>query len=107
YIVQFTATSTSHTIKFTNWGHISNSHTELILDHVRLFTNAEFSINNFNQKTSTLPFPNPFNNVVTFTNATHSLSEIILYDISSRKYFQQEFIDSISLNTSQLPGGLY
>ena len=38
YIIEFIATSTSHTIKFTNWGHICSSCTELILDNVRLYT---------------------------------------------------------------------
>jgi hypothetical protein len=41
YIVEFAATSTSHTIKFTNWGHICSSCTELVLDNVRLYTVAE------------------------------------------------------------------
>lgn len=43
YLVEFNATSTSHTIKFTNWGHICNICTELILDDVRLYTLAELS----------------------------------------------------------------
>ncbi|HYV95563.1 MAG TPA: hypothetical protein VE978_27560, partial [Chitinophagales bacterium] len=43
YIIQFNATSPSHTIKFTNWGHICGSCTELVLDNVRLYTLAELS----------------------------------------------------------------
>ncbi|MEO8086848.1 MAG: T9SS type A sorting domain-containing protein [Bacteroidota bacterium] len=43
YLVEFNATSTSHTIKFTNWGHICSLCTELILDDVRLYTLAELS----------------------------------------------------------------
>jgi PKD repeat protein len=43
YIVEFNATSTSHTIKFTNWGHICSYCTELVLDNVRLYTLAELS----------------------------------------------------------------
>ena len=43
YIIEFYATSTSHTIKFTNWGHICIPCTELILDNVRLYTLAELS----------------------------------------------------------------
>jgi len=43
YIIEFNATSTSHTIKFTNWGHICIPCTELILDNVRLYTLAELS----------------------------------------------------------------
>ncbi|MCX6275628.1 MAG: T9SS type A sorting domain-containing protein [Bacteroidetes bacterium] len=43
YIIEFNATSTSHTIKFTNWGHICIPCTELILDNVRLYTLPELS----------------------------------------------------------------
>lgn len=43
YIIEFYATSTSHTIKFTSWGHISNNSTELILDDAKLYTLAELS----------------------------------------------------------------
>ncbi len=43
YIIEFNATATSHTIKFTNWGHICIPCTELILDNVRLYTLPELS----------------------------------------------------------------
>jgi len=45
YLVEFMATSTSHTIKFTNWGHICADCTELILDDVKLYTLAELNPN--------------------------------------------------------------
>lgn len=41
YLIQFMATSVSHTIKFTNWGHICIPCTELILDNVRLYPASE------------------------------------------------------------------
>ena len=41
FIIEFNATSTSHTIKFTNWGHSCGTCTELMLDNVRLYTLAE------------------------------------------------------------------
>jgi hypothetical protein len=43
FIVEFIAASSSHTIKFTNWGHICTSCTELVLDDVKLYTLAELS----------------------------------------------------------------
>ena len=43
YIIIFNATAASHTLKFTNWGHICIPCTELILDNVRLYTLAELS----------------------------------------------------------------
>ena len=45
YIIEFRATSSSHTIKFTNWGHKCSSCTELILDDVRLYDFADLSPN--------------------------------------------------------------
>lgn len=41
YLVIFKAAAASHTIKFTNWGHICNSCTELMLDDVRLYKAAD------------------------------------------------------------------
>ncbi|MFM2388347.1 MAG: hypothetical protein RL660_3104 [Bacteroidota bacterium] len=43
YTVEFRATSTSHTFKFTNYGHICSTCTELVLDDVRLYKLAEVS----------------------------------------------------------------
>ena len=43
YLVEFRATSSVHTIKFTNWGHICTDCTELVLDDVRLYTLAELN----------------------------------------------------------------
>ena len=43
YIIEFNATSSSQTIKFTNWGHICSFCTEVVLDNVRLYTLAELN----------------------------------------------------------------
>jgi len=43
FLVEFVAVATSHTIKFTNWGHICSSCTELVLDDVKLYTLAELN----------------------------------------------------------------
>ncbi|HYV90129.1 MAG TPA: PKD domain-containing protein [Chitinophagales bacterium] len=43
FIIEFNATSPSHTIKFTGWGHICSSCTEVVLDNIRLYTLAELS----------------------------------------------------------------
>lgn len=37
YVITFVAANTSHTIKFTNWGHMCSSCSELIVDDVQLF----------------------------------------------------------------------
>lgn len=51
--------------------------------------------------------PNPFSSKLNISTSSREPSEIILYDISSRKLLQQEFSNSISLNTEQLAKGLY
>jgi PKD repeat protein len=43
FIIEFNATSSSHTIKFTNWGHICSSCTELTLDDAKLYSIAELN----------------------------------------------------------------
>lgn len=40
YAITFLANNTSHTFKFTNWGHICSTCTELVLDDVQLFNAA-------------------------------------------------------------------
>lgn len=52
-------------------------------------------------------YPNPFNDNITIKIKSHELSEIILYDITSRKILQQQFTNSVSLSTEQLAKGLY
>jgi len=43
YIIEFNAIAPSHTIKFTNWGHICSTCTELVIDDIRLYTIGELS----------------------------------------------------------------
>jgi gliding motility-associated-like protein len=40
YVITFAATSTEHTVKFTNWGHISSWASEVLVDDVRLFPSS-------------------------------------------------------------------
>ena len=117
FIIEFAAISTSHTIKFTNWGHICSDCTELILDDVRLYTLAELDasvphctvgIDNPNfQGADYLISPNPFTNEINIKTNSSELSEIIFYDIASRKLLQQTFFNSAIINTTQLSKGIY
>lgn len=52
-------------------------------------------------------YPNPFNDYLKISTNNSKLSEIILYDITSRKILQQEFTTSTTINTSQLAKGIY
>jgi hypothetical protein len=51
--------------------------------------------------------PNPFNDKITFTLNDNWPSEIILYDINSRKLLKQKFTSAVSINTEQLAKGIY
>jgi hypothetical protein len=51
--------------------------------------------------------PNPFSNELNISTNNNAPSQIILYDITSRKLLQQTFINSASLNTSHLSKGIY
>ncbi|MEP7171343.1 MAG: T9SS type A sorting domain-containing protein [Bacteroidota bacterium] len=52
-------------------------------------------------------YPNPLAKQLHVATGSYELSEIILYDIASRKLLQQSFTNSISLNTEQLSKGIY
>ncbi|HKR05205.1 MAG TPA: T9SS type A sorting domain-containing protein [Bacteroidia bacterium] len=52
-------------------------------------------------------FPIPFSSELNISMSNHELSEIILYDIASRKLLQQKFTNTVTLNTAQLTKGMY
>jgi hypothetical protein len=52
-------------------------------------------------------FPNPFHSKIEIINKKNEASEFIIYDISSRKVQQLNFIGSISINTEELEEGVY
>ena len=62
---------------------------------------------NEQNENSLMIFPNPFNDKLNIQMEKDIPIEITLYDITSRKLLQQQFINSISLNTEQLSKGLY
>jgi hypothetical protein len=52
-------------------------------------------------------FPNPFTDKINFTIKRNELSEIIIYDITSRKILNETFTNSISINTETFAKGIY
>jgi len=52
-------------------------------------------------------YPNPAIDKLNIIVMNNELSEIILYDIASRKLLHLEFTNAVSLNTEQLAKGLY
>ncbi|HKR03397.1 MAG TPA: T9SS type A sorting domain-containing protein [Bacteroidia bacterium] len=52
-------------------------------------------------------YPNPFADKLNISVAANELSELIVYDITSRRILNQRFRNTVSLNTSFLPDGIY
>jgi hypothetical protein len=69
-----------------------------------LITNG---INIYSEKYFQTISPNPFTNQLNVKTNNNGLSEIIIYDIASRKLLQQTFINSASVNTEALSKGIY
>lgn len=51
--------------------------------------------------------PTLFSNEININLQSDEFSEIIIYDITARKLIQQKFANSVTLNTEQLPKGIY
>jgi len=52
-------------------------------------------------------FPNPIIDKLNIETTNNELSEFFLYDMTSRKILQQQFINSLTLNVKQLAKGIY
>ncbi len=52
-------------------------------------------------------YPNPLRDKLNISVRNNETSEIILYDIASRKLLHQEFTRSVSINVEQLSKGIY
>jgi hypothetical protein len=52
-------------------------------------------------------FPNPFQNKINIVTNRNEQIELILYDILSKKLFNQEFTNTTFINTEQLANGIY
>jgi hypothetical protein len=78
YLIHFRAASPTHTITFTNWGHMCGECTEVVIDNVRLYALSELSP--------------PFDDCTTSTNNNTDLDNSIL--------IQNPVGDEIQLNMS-------
>jgi hypothetical protein len=116
YVIIFSADSSTHTIKFTNWGHICSYCTELVIDDVRLYTLAQLSqsiphctdgINELSFNFSVNVYPNPITNELRVEANSNGDFKIVVYNILSQSVLQKEFEKSATLNTEQLPEGIY
>lgn len=64
-------------------------------------------INNINEDSIVYFYPNPFNDNLRITRNTNETLDISLYDVTSRKIFNQSFTNTTLINTEQLAKGLY
>ena len=114
FLITFKAISTSHTIKFTNWGHMAygSGCTELVIDNVKLYAlplsviPCTIGIEEFEENIITV-LPNPITSELIINPGNNQPTEIILYDLSSRKLLQQTFTNTTKINTEQLAKGMY
>ena len=118
YLVIFQAVAANHTIKFTNWGHICVTCTELVLDNVRLYTLGElsnlitpcfpFSVSELNENLISL-YPNPTNDNIYIdlggmkTNITATLVNSLGQKILTQQFQSTDFV---SFNIDA-PKGMY
>ena len=70
-------------------------------------TTSTVGINAPNNPPSVSIYPNPFEDQLHVSVNSNQPAEIVLYDMLSRKLLQQEFMNSVSLSTSQLAPGIY
>ncbi len=111
YIVVFYATSSSHTIRITNWGHMGAGITELVVDDVKLYKADELEIGCLTsveeEITEAKLYPNPTKGMLTIKLPVKINSQIIIYDMVGRKMLQDNFNGSITANVSDWPHGMY
>ena len=77
----------------------------IYVDDVSLTTTTGISNNSENVLINI--FPNPIINELHISINNNSRYEIFLYDITSRKIMQNNFVSSVSLNMEQLARGIY
>ncbi len=105
YVIQFNAINNTQIIKFTNWGHICDSCTELVLDNVRLYpvnqlnpsvAHCSLGINNSTPADLIDIYPNPFDDKITVTTTGKNDFEIIIYDIANKEILRQVLTKPVS-----------
>ncbi len=73
----------------------------------QIFVDACTGLNTAPEASNITLTPNPFDTYLRVTTIANAESEILIYDISSRKLLHQQFTNSASLNTEQLAKGIY
>ncbi len=79
----------------------------IFIDDVSLIPCNSIGIEEQTTTSEIISYPNPIVNNLNITINNNELSEIILYDITSRIILNREFTNSILINTEQLSKGIY
>jgi len=79
----------------------------IYIDDVSLTLCPDNGITNYNKGIQINLFPNPVTENFTINIDNSEPTDIIIYDLSSRKLLQQTFTNSTTLNTEQLAKGMY
>ncbi|MBK9043119.1 MAG: T9SS type A sorting domain-containing protein [Saprospiraceae bacterium] len=78
------------------------------MEFVDAFQIISLTVNNDISKNQIFSiYPNPFEKELNVALINNEVSEIILYDIASRKIMQRQFTNSDSFSTEQLAKGMY
>jgi hypothetical protein len=77
------------------------------IDDILVVDSLSIGINENNSSASIDVFPNPFEGELNIEMKNNLNSEVILYDITSRKILQQKFTNSITLSIEPLAKGIY
>ena len=64
-------------------------------------------IDNLDAEKETVLFPNPFKDIINISTNINEQLEVSLFDITSRKIFNQLFNNSTSINTAHYVKGIY
>ena len=77
------------------------------IDNVSLTVCQDNSITHYDKEIHINAFPNPVFDKLNISIDNYEPTEIILYDLSSRKLLQQTFTNTTTINTEQLAKGMY
>jgi hypothetical protein len=114
YIIQFIANATSHTISFTNWGHICGTCTELILDDVRLYSTSHLpdevvdclvGMPEMNESSISV-YPNPVSDKLYINSGSKEINEVRIFDLLGKAIlmFQNNLKE---IDIQKLQAGIY
>jgi Secretion system C-terminal sorting domain len=113
YVVNFIADSTAHTIKFTNWGHLTGNSSEVIIDDVRLTVAHGLEPCNPTAITDRLGsvivqvYPTAFSDVLNIQDNTGHQQNITLFNMLGAVVKRATFFGSTSLDVQDLTKGAY